>query len=644
MRKKVYFITSLILLAFVLCACGGGGQNTRDEAYESQVIIIEGLPGGEARISIAELRDLPQHELDANYLRTTGMYENFLMKGPYLADIIAAAGGNLADYEGVGVVGSDAYYCLLSREIIEVTPDLMLAITVDGQNRLDEGIAPAWLAVQGQFGPYWVKMVERIILYTEVPEKNITSVWAFDSLTEGIEPYMFEYYGSKDASIELAQIFSRLDHVDSRSFFTMKSSDGFLKNEIINMVKSRYYIKIEGVDAPTNISPYIRLGMNVQHIAWFSTNADAAIFLDEMMKYMDTEDVSGHQGIPVSEVLYEVGVKTLRGNEFQISGTKGETITVPGEDLFKGILAPGENGSIRVLWQQGSGYDNIDALLRIRMISGPRQGMENENDEADEAGNEDDFLAAYKTKTADTVLTISGASSALYFSLRDLKDMEDGYTEEVYSTLNNWPTKSFAAAKGIDLSYLLSKAGIKSSSGTITVESADGYKATFTHEQLLGAAYRYPNLQTGSAQGAAAVKPVLAWEFRSDTTELSETREDALRLVIGQTGLSNVNTVAMVKQTAVITVSPEAPGRWTQPGFSFEDGLLTIAHEFLDQVKIYYTTDGSNPNINSAVYNPSTTYFQPHLIQPLSISSPVTVKAFAVGNGRFDSEIAVWEM
>jgi len=61
-------------------------------------------------------------------------------------------------------------------------------------------------------------------------------------------------------------------------------------------------------------------------------------------------------------------------------------------------------------------------------------------------------------------------------------------------------------------------------------------------------------------------------------------------------------------------------------------------------VKIYYTTDGSNPGINSAVYNPSTTHFQPQLITPLPVGAPVTVKAFVAGNGRHDSEIAIWEL
>jgi len=59
----------------------------------------------------------------------------------------------------------------------------------------------------------------------------------------------------------------------------------------------------------------------------------------------------------------------------------------------------------------------------------------------------------------------------------------------------------------------------------------------------------------------------------------------------------------------------------------------------LDQVKLYYTLDGSDPTVNSNVYNPSTTYFQPDLIRPISVNGSGTLKAIAVGYGKYDSEV-----
>ena len=381
----VLLLSSLLLAILWLAGCGGGmasarvrsasppaggGAGSGDPAYEALTIQIEGLRelgGGVAEISVAELRALPQHDLDASYKRTTGLYEEFFMTGPLLKDVIAKAGGNIGDYEGLGMIGRDNYYCLFSREVIDTTPDLMLAVKVDGEAKLDDDKYPAWAAVQGQFGPYWVKQIDKIILYEEVPQKKITSVWAFAGLAEGIALVDYEYYGSQDKAVDLEQVFSRLDYVDSKAFFTMKSADGFKKNEAMNMVKSRYYIKIDGDDAPTNVAPYIKLGMNVQKIAWFSTNADAVFFPDLLMEYMDTKTVKGETGLPLDELLYEVEVDTVRAAEFDLLGAAGERYRVPGTDLSGAVLVPLADYGAKVLWEEGYGYPDIDRLLRIRL-------------------------------------------------------------------------------------------------------------------------------------------------------------------------------------------------------------------------------------------------------------------------------------
>ena len=383
--KTVKFIAAVLAfccLAFLSTGCRTGGgdgsasvslyPDSGDPEYEALTIQIEGLRrlnGGIAEVSVAELRSLPQHELEASYKRTTGLYEEFLMSGPYLEGVIALAGGDLSDYAGLGMIGRDNYYCLFSREVIDSTPDLMLAVVVDGDPKLDEDRYPAWAAVQGQFGPYWVKQVAKIIMYEEVPQKKITNVWAFDGLTEGIALVDYEYYGSQDKAIDLEQVFSRLDYVDSKAFFTMKSADGFKKNEAMNMVKSRYYIKIEGDDAPTNVAPYIKLGMNVQKIAWFSTNADAVFFPGLLMEYMDTREIKGEIGIPLDELLYEVEVQTVKAAQFDLMGKSGERCRVSGEDLSGAILVPLSDGWARVVWGDGYDYPDMDNLVRIRSVN-----------------------------------------------------------------------------------------------------------------------------------------------------------------------------------------------------------------------------------------------------------------------------------
>jgi len=365
--------------AFISTACGKlpapdpTPPDSGDPVYEAMTVQIEGLrelSGGIAEISITELRSLPQHDLEASYMRTTGLYEEYFMSGPLLKDVIELAGGNLDDYAGFGLIGRDSYYCLFSREVIDATPDLMLAVIVDGSPKLDNDKYPAWAAAQGQFGPYWVKQVAKIVLYEEVPQKKISSVWVFAGLTAGLQTIDYEYYGSQDSAIDLEQVFSRLDFVDSKAFFTMKSADGFKKNEAMNMVKSRYYIKVDGADAPTNVAPYIQLGMNVQKIAWFSTNADAAFFPDMLMKYMDTKTINGETGIPLDELLYEVEIGTVKAAEFEILGSAGERYRVSGGELSGAIMVPSAAGGAKVIWEESYGYPDIADLLRIRVAPG----------------------------------------------------------------------------------------------------------------------------------------------------------------------------------------------------------------------------------------------------------------------------------
>ena len=372
---KKLLLTAAILAACLLCACAGAGgtgaTDSGDPEYEALTIDISGLKelgeGGVFQVSIAELRQLPQVDLEASYLRTTGLYEEFDMTGPRLSDVIALAGGDLDDYAACAAVGRDGYYCLYDREVIDGT-DLLLALKIDGSYKLEESVWPAQIAAQGQFGPYWVRQVNQIILYETIPEKEITTLWNFAALTADMEPYYYEYYGSRDAAMDLSLIFSRFDYVDSGSFFTMRSSDGFKKNEQLAGVSSgNYYIKYEGEDAPTNVSTSIMLGMNVQRIAWFSTNADAVYFLDQMQHYLTNAEAGGETGVSVEEVLYEVGVETVKAAQWIIVDTDGSEQRVSGEDLDQAVLIRKSDGCDKLVWQSDLGYQDVDSLLRITL-------------------------------------------------------------------------------------------------------------------------------------------------------------------------------------------------------------------------------------------------------------------------------------
>ncbi len=365
--KNAYLFLLLFLICVILAGCGRQNAPARNPDYENQKIIIEGDIAAPKEVTVGEMRALPQKNLDASFNRTTGLLEEFKAAGPVVKDALALKGINYKDYKGIGFVGRDGYYCLVTPEILR-DRELILALTVNGEDELQEDLRPARLCAQGEFGPYWVRMVEKIVLYKEIPEKNIVSTWVFKNLAEGIEPYPYEYYGSKDDAIELAQIFSRFDNVNSKAFFTMKSSDGFKKNEALNMVSKDYYIKIAGQDAPTNMAPNIKLGMNVQHIAWFSTNEDAAVFPEEIIKLTGELRYGGHNGIPLQSILSEVQVKNILVKQFELTGADGKRVKVSGQDLARGILLVKDDGTYPVVWDEGAGFGTIGSLLRIRSV------------------------------------------------------------------------------------------------------------------------------------------------------------------------------------------------------------------------------------------------------------------------------------
>jgi len=335
--------------------------------YENQKIIFEGEIEGSREVTVSDMRKLPQKRLQASFQRTTGLMEEFSAAGPSLADVMGSVGLDINSFKGIGVQGRDGYYCMITPETIQ-NQDLIMALAVDGEIEMPEDLRPARLCIKGEFGPYWVRMVDKIILYKEIPRKEIESVWVFDNLTAGIEPYYYEYYGSKDAAIEVAQVLARFDNVNNKAFFTLKSSDGFTKNESINMVSKNYYIKVAGDDAPMNIAPNIKLGMNVKKIAWFSTNADAAVFPAEMIELIGSKDINGQKGIILKDMLQEVQLRNVNEKQFELLDVSGERIRVNGREMSSGLLLIKDDGTFPVIWQDGQSHKNLSNLLCVRYL------------------------------------------------------------------------------------------------------------------------------------------------------------------------------------------------------------------------------------------------------------------------------------
>jgi len=243
------------------------------------------------------------------------------------------------------------------------------------------------------------------------------------------------------------------------------------------------------------------------------------------------------------------------------------------------------------------------------------------------------------------ILTISGdgVSAETIWTLGDLLALRDGYREITYSTTNNWPSFGHMTAHGVSITYLLRQAGIQAGATSIKFTATDGYFVTLTYDQVFGRLYTYANHSASGSSGASAAEPLIAWEWGD-----SRVRPENIRPFFGQSGPMEVNTAAFVKDLYLIEVFTASVGVWPPPGVSIAEGEvpagteLLMLHDNIDSIRIYYTLDGSDPDYSSAVFNRSTSYFQPHLIVPLEITEDVTIKAFAAGLGRAESQIATF--
>lgn len=259
-------------------------------------------------------------------------------------------------------------------------------------------------------------------------------------------------------------------------------------------------------------------------------------------------------------------------------------------------------------------------------------------------------------RTAPTGTDLSAGEQAVLFSgdglaresrmlLKEMLELPEAPFDHVYSAINNWPTAKMYAARGVRLSVLLQTAGLKDEAKTITVKGQDDFQWTFTREQLLETPrYHFPGLLAGEAALAEPVETILAYQYLENSSELSEAEPDALCLIIPQTNVHEQTNQAFVKGVREIIVTTEEPGKWPPATVFPKEGKISpgdtvkLQHQELGKVKMYYTLDGSTPDENSALYNPST--YQPELNKPIVIDQDNTIKVLVKGFGKYDSDIA----
>lgn len=261
-------------------------------------------------------------------------------------------------------------------------------------------------------------------------------------------------------------------------------------------------------------------------------------------------------------------------------------------------------------------------------------------------------------------ITGDGVNKPSTFSIEQLHEMEQ--YQHLYSTINTWPTKRWYAAKGIKLRDLLNSAGIKAEARLIKFISNDGYSVTLTVQELLkDKRYYFPRLMDnhpsdgsipGSPADAEEVEPILAIESAEGSTNFSEMNDmNSLLLVIGQRAVTEQTNPLFLKYVSKIEVLTKEPDRWDNPKANVSGGtvpvgtLVELANKSSDSDKIYYTTDGSTPTVNSHIYNNSAKRWwslRPDDLnvvnRPIEITKDTVIKARTIGPGKLDSEVVTF--
>jgi hypothetical protein len=265
-------------------------------------------------------------------------------------------------------------------------------------------------------------------------------------------------------------------------------------------------------------------------------------------------------------------------------------------------------------------------------------------------------------------ITGKGVTNPVTFTREELEDMEQ--QQELYSCINTWPTKKWYVGKGVKLWDLLQKAGIKEKEATmLRFTAVDGYTITLTMKELFqDKRYRFPNFKAGGGDGdghlpgdpsgAVPVETIIGL-ISVEGSDNPEYMNDlnTLLLMLGQRTVTEQTGNLFVKYLNKIEVLIDKPDKWDAPQANPPGGtvpagtMVTLSNLHNDDDKIYYTTDGSIPNMNSPMYNwiasrwwSSRTDVLGKINHPIGpINENTTIKAVTIGPGKLDSDVVTFE-
>lgn len=273
-------------------------------------------------------------------------------------------------------------------------------------------------------------------------------------------------------------------------------------------------------------------------------------------------------------------------------------------------------------------------------------------------------MAAMPTNTLE--ITGDGVTP-ITFTREQLEEMKQ--YQQIYSVINTWPTKKWYVGKGVKLSELLEKAEIKDEAKLIKFSSIDGYAVTLTVQELLkDKRYYYPNFKddslgdgdgvvTGSTAGAQLVEPIVGLiSIEGSNNPKYMNNLNSLILMVGQRGVNEQTGNLFVKYLNKIEVLTDEPEDWDIPQANPESGvipegtMITLTNKNMDDDKVYYTIDGTTPNLNSLMYNKIAKRWWSARADVLGLYNPpigpinenTIIKAITIGPGKKDSEVVTF--
>jgi len=273
--------------------------------------------------------------------------------------------------------------------------------------------------------------------------------------------------------------------------------------------------------------------------------------------------------------------------------------------------------------------------------------------------------AAALAATEALEITGNGVLHPATFTREQLEKMEQH--QYVYSCINTWPTKKWYVGKGVKLCDLLAGAGMTGEAKLIRFSSQDGYTVTLTVKELLrDKRYRFPRFKAGAdgdghvpgdPAGKVEVEPIVGLVSVEGSDNPGYMNDlNSFLLMLGQRTVTEQTGNLFVKYLNKIEVLTGEPERWDAPQANPPAGtvpagtMVTLSNLHNDDDKIYYTTDGSTPAMDSPVYNWIASRWWParadvlgtinHPIGP--VNEDTTIKAVTIGPGKLDSEVVTF--